>query len=121
MAFKAKFTPQSRAAVMKRLRELVPEAEAAAAAAQEKAANRILPQAPNLVGVCASPDAERVLIGNGQVGASKETRFDARIHARATLNNAQGDRLRPKTWPSQLPTMPPDPRKDPFCARSSAG
>ena len=41
MAFKAKFTPQSRAAVMKRLRELVPEAEAAAAAAQEKAAKNL--------------------------------------------------------------------------------
>lgn len=41
MAFKARITPQSRDAVMKRLRELVPEAEAAAATAQEASAKEL--------------------------------------------------------------------------------
>jgi len=41
MAFRARITPQSRDAVMKRLRELVPEAEAAAATAQEASAKEL--------------------------------------------------------------------------------
>ena len=41
MAFRARIKPQSRDAVMKRLRQLVPEAEAAAAKAQELSAKEL--------------------------------------------------------------------------------
>lgn len=41
MALRAKITPQSRDAVMKRLRQLVPEAEVAAAGAQEVSAKEL--------------------------------------------------------------------------------
>lgn len=41
MALRARITPQSRAAVLKRLREIVPEAEDAAAKAQETSAKEL--------------------------------------------------------------------------------